>query len=38
MTPRDVDQLTDAEYQAFDRYMRQEAKDLQRQARKAGRR
>jgi hypothetical protein len=32
MTPRDVDQLTDAEYAAFDRYMRREIKELERQA------
>jgi hypothetical protein len=37
MTPRDVDQMTDAELAAFERLMVREAKDAQRQARKARR-
>jgi hypothetical protein len=37
MTPREVDQMTDAEFQAFDRYMRRENRELERQARKARR-
>jgi len=35
MTPRDVDQMTDAELQAFERLMIREAKDADRQLRKA---
>jgi hypothetical protein len=38
MTPRDVDAMTDTEVQAFERYMIAEAKEAERQARKARRR
>jgi len=38
MTPRDVDQMTDAEMAAFERLMIREAKDTERQLREARRR
>jgi hypothetical protein len=37
MTPRDVDQLSDAEWEAFIRYMRDEARAVQRAQRKKSR-
>lgn len=37
MTPRDVDEMTDAELAAFERLMTREAKDQQRELRKAQR-
>ena len=37
MTPRDVDQMTDAELAAFERLMTREAKDAERQMRQVRR-
>jgi hypothetical protein len=37
MTPRDVDQMTDAELAAFERLMQREAKDAERAARQVKR-
>jgi len=37
MTPRDVDQMTDAELAAFERLMQREAKDSERQMRQVRR-
>jgi len=37
MTPRDVDQMTDAELAAFERLMVREAKDAERSLRRAQR-
>jgi hypothetical protein len=37
MTPRDVDQLTDVEFAAFERYRIREGKEAERQARAAKR-
>ena len=32
MTPRDVDEMTDAELAGFERYMKRERRELERQA------
>ena len=37
MTPRDVDQLSDAEYRAFWTYLEDEVREVERQARRARR-
>jgi hypothetical protein len=36
LTPRDVDALTDDEYEAFVAYMREEAREMKRASRRRG--